>query len=214
MSASADQVCCIFYSSLPPISKAYGTMCLAATTAYQLGKLSPACISLLYPEFWQFQVWKLANLFFLGKFSINFGIRLLLIARYVVQLEKAMWIADFLWMMIFGSLSLLLCVLSTIPPYRSPYLGTSLVYVLLYVRGRKFGERICIFGVNLKAFYLPWVMLGVDVVFGSPLMPDLLGIIVGHLYYFLIDMRPYPSGRYIMRTPSWVHEIVAWWRFG
>ena len=57
------------------------------------------------------QIWRLVtNFFFLGPFSINFAIRLLLIARYVVQLERGPFdrrTAEFLWMMIFAALSLL-----------------------------------------------------------------------------------------------------------
>ncbi|VFQ81382.1 unnamed protein product [Cuscuta campestris] len=69
-----------YYKSLPPISKAYGTACLAVTVAFALGVVNPANIALL-PElvFYRFQVWRLiTNFFFLGKFSINFGIRLLM----------------------------------------------------------------------------------------------------------------------------------------
>ncbi|KAF3531317.1 hypothetical protein DY000_02037099 [Brassica cretica] len=101
-----------YYNSLPPITKAYGTLCLLATTLAQLGLLAPIHIALI-PEFVfkHFQVWRLiTNLFFLGGFSINFGIRLLMIARYGVLLEKGPFerrTADFLWMMIFGSLTLL-----------------------------------------------------------------------------------------------------------
>ncbi|XP_047181073.1 derlin-1-like [Vigna umbellata] len=96
-----------FYHSLPPITKAYGTACVLATAAYHLGLYSPIHIALLYERvFYGFQVWRLfTNLFFLGPFSINFGIRLLMILRYGVQLEKGPFdrrTADFLWMMIFG----------------------------------------------------------------------------------------------------------------
>lgn len=103
-----------FYNSLPPISKAYGTLCLLATTAFQLGLYDPGLIALDYGlVFKHFQVWRLfTNFFFLGKFSINFGIRLLMIARYGVQLENGPFqrrTADFLWMMIFGALTLLVC---------------------------------------------------------------------------------------------------------
>ena len=35
-----------------------------------------------------------------------------------------------------------------------------------------------------QAFYLPWAVLALDVIFGSTLVPDLMGIIAGHLYYF------------------------------
>ncbi|XP_059634883.1 derlin-1-like [Cornus florida] len=203
-----------FYNSLPPISKAYGTLCLLATTAYQIGLYQPAHIALIYElVFSRFQVWRLiTNFFFLGKFSINFGIRLLMIARYGVQLENGPFerrTADFLWMVIFGALSLL--VLSAIPLLWSPFLGISLVFMLLYVWSREFpNANINIYGlVTLKAFYLPWAMLALDVIFGSPLLPDLLGIIAGHLYYFLTVLHPLAGGKNMLKTPMWVHKLVS-----
>ena len=61
----------------------------------------------------------------------------------------------------------------------------------------------------LQAFYLPWAMLALDVIFGAPLMPDLLGIIAGHLYYFLTVLHPLATGNIILRTPRWVYPYVA-----
>lgn len=57
----------------------------------------------------------------------------------------------------------------------------------------------------LQAFYLPWAMLALDVIFGSPIMPDLLGIIAGHLYYFLTVLHPLAGGKNILQTPRWVY---------
>ncbi|KAJ4952244.1 hypothetical protein NE237_029076 [Protea cynaroides] len=205
-----------FYNSLPPITKAYGTLCVLATIAYQIGLLNPANIALFYSYvFSRFQVWRLfTNFFFLGNFSINFGIRLLMIIRYGVQLENGPFerrTADFLWMMIFGALSLL--VLSAIPLLWSPFLGTSLVFMLLYVWSREFpNAQISIYGlVTLKAFYLPWAMLALDVIFGSSPIPDLLGIIAGHLYYFLTVLHPLAGGRSIVKTPTWLRKLVERW---
>lgn len=208
-----------FYKSLPPISKAYGTACLVATAVYQLGLYHPVHIALLYEQvLFRFQVWRLfTNFFFLGPFSINFGIRLLMIVRYGVQLEKGPFdrrTADFLWMMIFGAFALL--VLSAIPFFWTPFLAISLVFMLLYVWSREFpNAQINLYGlVALKAFYLPWAMLALDVIFGSALMPDLLGIIAGHLYYFLTVLHPLAGGKNILKTPMWVHKLVARWRIG
>jgi Derlin-2/3 len=208
-----------WYQSLPPISKAYGTACLAATTAFQLGLLNPLYISLIHKEaFSHFQVWRLVtNFFFLGKFSINFGIRLLMIARYGVQLEQGPFkgrTADFLWMMIFGSFVML--VLSAISLFHSPFLGVSLVFMLLYVWSREIpNAQVNLYGlVSLKSFYLPWAMLALDVIFGSPIMPDLLGIFAGHLYYFLTVLHPLATGKRYLHTPKWVHKLVAKWRIG
>lgn len=208
-----------FYKSLPPITKAYGTLCLLMTTIYQIGLYDPIDIALSYKlVFSRFQVWRLiTTFFFLGNFSINFGIRLLMIARYGVQLEKGPFdrrTADFLWMMIFGAFSLL--ALAAIPIFRVPFLGISLVFMLVYVWSREFpNAQISIYGlVTLKAFYLPWAMLALDVIFGSGIMPDLLGIIAGHLYYFLTVLHPLAGGKNILKTPAWVQKIVARWRIG
>ncbi|KAJ0030817.1 hypothetical protein Pint_13303 [Pistacia integerrima] len=204
----------IFYNSLPPICKAYGTLCLAVTTACQLRLLNPNYLGLDYElVFLRLQVWRLfTNFFFIGFFSINFGIRLLMIVRYGVNLEKGPFdrrTADFLWMMIFGALSLL--VLSAIPIFQTGYLGISLVFMLIYVWSREFpNAQINIYGlVTLKAFYLPWAMLALDVVFGSPLMSDLLGIIAGHLYYFLTVLHPLSTGKNLLKTPKWVYPYFA-----
>ncbi|KAG8376077.1 hypothetical protein BUALT_Bualt09G0026000 [Buddleja alternifolia] len=141
-------------------------------------------------------------------------------ARYGVQLENGPFqrrTADFLWMMLFGALSLL--VLSAIPYFWSPFLGISLVFMLLYVWSREFpNANINIYGlVSLKAFYLPWAMLCLDVIFGSPIVPDFLGIIAGHLYYFLTVLHPLAGGKSILKTPAIIidrHKLVARWRIG
>ncbi|XP_076921833.1 derlin-1-like [Bidens hawaiensis] len=208
-----------WYNSLPPISKAYGTLCLVTTAAVSLQLLPIYYIALIHKEvFYHFQVWRLlTNFVFLGPFSMNFGIRLLMLARYGVQLENGPFnrrTADFLWMMIFGSLTLM--VLSALPFVESYFMGVSLVFMLLYMWSREFpNANINIYGlVQLKAFYLPWAMLAMDVIFGSPLGPDLYGIIAGHLYYFLTVLHPLSGGEFMLQTPKLVHKIVAKYRIG
>jgi hypothetical protein len=50
-------------------------------------------------------------------------------------------------------------------------------------------------------------MLALDVIFGSPIIPDLLGIIAGHLYYFLTVLHPLAGGKNILKTPMWVYPF-------
>lgn len=61
------------------------------------------------------------------------------------------------------------------------------------------------FVLKLQAFYFPWAMLALDVIFGSPIWPDLLGIIAGHLYHFLTVLHPLAGGKNILKTPRWVY---------
>ena len=41
-----------------------------------------------------------------------------------------------------------------------------------------------------RAPYLPWVMLGFSVLIGNAITMDLIGIAVGHVYYFLEFVYP------------------------
>jgi Derlin-2/3 len=43
---------------------------------------------------------------------------------------------------------------------------------------------------SFNAPYLPWVLLSFSVVLGNSATIDLIGIIVGHVYYFLEDVYP------------------------
>lgn len=51
-------------------------------------------------------------------------------------------------------------------------------------------------------------MLCLDVIFGSPIVPDLLGIIAGHLYYFLTVLHPLAGGKTVLKTPALMYPCV------
>ncbi|XP_042487862.1 derlin-1-like [Macadamia integrifolia] len=208
-----------YYQSLPPVVKTYGVICLMTTSAYHLQLINPENLALSYESVLKkLQIWRiLTNFFFLGSFSVPFAVRLLMLARYGVLLEKGPFdkrTADFLWMMIFGAFSLL--VLAAVPLLWSPFRGISLVFMLVYVWSREFpNARISIYGiVTLKGFYLPWAMLALDLILGNRLMPNILGMAVGHLYYFLTVLHPLAEGRDILKTPLWVHKLVVFWGKG
>ncbi|KAJ8752880.1 hypothetical protein K2173_008615 [Erythroxylum novogranatense] len=208
-----------YYNSLPPVSKIYGVACLMTTTGFYLGLYNPLILALFYEDvIKRFQVWRLiTNFFFLGPFSFPFAFRLIIIAKYGVSLERGPFdkrTADFVWMFFFGALSLL--VMSAVPVLWSPFMGVSLVFMIVYIWGREFpNARISIYGlVSLKGFYLPWAMLALDLLFGNPLKPDILGMIAGHLYYFLTVLHPLSGGKLMLKTPVWVHQLVSFWGEG
>ncbi|KAG5066086.1 hypothetical protein AAZX31_04G113100 [Glycine max] len=208
-----------YYRSLPPVSKAYGVACLMTTAAFYLQFYDAWNIALDYGSvFKRLQVWRLiTNFFFLGPFSFPFAIRLIIIAKYGVSLERGPFdnrTADYVWMFIFGALSLL--VIAAVPFFWYPFMGISLVFMLVYVWSREFpNARINIYGVvSLKGFYLPWALLALDLIFGDPIKPDIVGMIAGHLYYFLTVLHPLAGGKFRFKTPLWVHKIVAYWGEG
>ena len=74
------------------------------------------------------------------------------------------------------------------------FLGHPLSFMMVYIWGRtpdNINVRLSFLGVFVfSAPYLPWVMLGFSFFLGNPFETDLLGIIAGHLYYFLEFVYP------------------------
>lgn len=62
------------------------------------------------------------------------------------------------------------------------------------------------FGTQFKAYLLPWVLLIFNMIITGRFLADLVGIIVGHLYYFLVFIYPdeYGGDRWI-QTPSFFY---------
>ncbi|GAQ79084.1 hypothetical protein KFL_000240150 [Klebsormidium nitens] len=207
-----------WYHSLPPVSRTFGTLCFGATVANALGLVSPMSLILSWDLiFKKFQIWRLVtNFIFLGKFSFPFAMFLMYIARYSVQLEKHHYqnrTADFVYLMMFGAAVLLL--VSFLAPFLGLYLlGPPLIFMLIYLWSRaNTSANVSIMGmVSVQALYLPWAMLALDVIFGNSPVPGLLGILVGHTYYFLTAVYPRLSnGTELLRTPKFVHDMVRSW---
>lgn len=55
---------------------------------------------------------------------------------------------------------------------------------------------------TFNAPYLPWVILGFGLMLGQSPVFDLLGILIGHIYFYLEDVLPGMIGRRILVTPT------------
>lgn len=56
---------------------------------------------------------------------------------------------------------------------------------------------------------MPWALLAVNTMFGHPFLVDLLGIVVGHIYYFLTVLHPQATGHNYLKTPRWVYPLTV-----
>ncbi len=77
------------------------------------------------------------------------------------------------------------------------FLGQAFTIMLVYVWSRRNPYvRMNFFGLlNFQAPFLPWVLMGFSLLLGNSIIVDLLGIAVGHIYFFL--------GRYISQSAWW-----------
>ena len=110
-------------------------------------------------------------------------------------------------MFIFGG-ALMICIALFV---NLVFLGQAFTIMLVYVWSRRNPViRMNFFGLmNFQAPYLPWVLLGFSLLLGNSVVVDILGIAVGHVYYFLEDVFPQqPGGFRILVTPGILKRIL------
>ncbi|KAI9906000.1 hypothetical protein PsorP6_014025 [Peronosclerospora sorghi] len=91
--------------------------------------------------------------------------------------------ADFVYMLLLGSVVMILVA----PFVNIHFLGSSLTFMMVYLWGRR-NEHVRMSFLGLFPFtapYLPWVLFSFSILLGNSATTDLIGIIVGHTYYFL-----------------------------
>jgi len=207
-----------WYMDIPPISRIYFTSALLTTAGCALDIISP--FNLYYNFdliFFQGQVWRLFTSFlFFGMFSLHFFFHMYFLVRYCRLLEEGDFRgrkANFVLMLLFG-----IFTISLIAPFISAnFLGNSLSFMMTYIWGRRNENvKMSFLGVfSFTAPYLPWVMLAFTLLTGNSLIMDMIGIIVGHLYYFLEYVYPVVANirgwrlRKIMEPPSGLQYLCG-----
>lgn len=185
------------YMDMPLITKAYTTACVLTTLAVQLEIVSPFQLYLnLDLIFNNCQVWRIFTTFlFFGQFGFNFLFNIIFTYRYCRMLEEGSFrgrTADFFYMFLFGGALMIIIAVFV----QLLFLGQAFTIMLVYIWSRRNPYvRMNFFGLlNFQAPYLPWVLLAFSLLLGNSIMVDLMGIAVGHMYYFLEDVFPYQAG--------------------
>mmetsp|Transcript_2133 Transcript_2133/g.7591 ORF Transcript_2133/g.7591 Transcript_2133/m.7591 type:complete len:238 (+) Transcript_2133:120-833(+) len=201
-----------WFQTIPPITRIWATSCVATTVLSGMKFISLNSIYLSFTlVFKKFQLWRLITPFFyIDRFGFRFVMNLVFILSYSAPLEKITYehrTADYAFMLLFGMASLLpLAYLTSMY-----FTAIPLIFMALYVWSRYNPDaNVSIWGVlKLKAFYLPWALLGLGFLLGHNPMNDLAGILVGHLYYFLHVLHPRRTGKAILVTPQWLRKALS-----
>eukprot|EP00899_Mesostigma_viride_P007631 jgi/Mesvir1/1686/Mv21148-RA.1 len=187
-----------WYKQMPVITRSYLTLSFLTTAGCALELISPFSIyfnrSLIFSKL---QLWRLfTNFFFFGNLGLDFLFHMFFLVRYCKLLEEGSFrgrTADFFYMLLFGGT--LLTAVTAIPNINIQFLGSSLTFMMVYVWGRRNPNvQMSFLGLfNFSAPYLPWVLLVFSFMVGGSSLVDLLGMGVGHIYYFLEDVYPFLS---------------------
>ncbi|TMW57048.1 hypothetical protein Poli38472_002973 [Pythium oligandrum] len=182
-----------WYYEIPIISRLYLTGAFLTTTACALDLVSPFSLYFNFNLiFFKGQVWRLlTNFLFFGLFSLDFLFHMYFVVRYCRLLEEGSFrgrTADFLYMLLLGAFFMILVA----PFVNIHFLGSSLTFMMVYVWGRR-NEHVRMSFLGLFPFtapYLPWVLFSFSLLLGNSATTDIMGIVIGHIYYFFEDVYP------------------------
>lgn len=125
--------------------------------------------------------------------------------RYSRLLESSSSLPTYSYLMLYATVSLLLITTLT-PISTSGFLGPSLSQTLVYIWSRRNPDtRLAFLGLLVfNAPYLPWVLMGFSLcMHGSIPRDEILGVVVGHVWYFFSDVWPGVFGGRPMEPPAW-----------
>ncbi|KAG5178818.1 Der1-like family-domain-containing protein [Tribonema minus] len=206
-----------WFKSLPPVSKVLITSLVGSTVLVMLGVIDAYNLALLWsPLRHKFEIWRLyTNAVFLGAPSFPFLMNLMIFGQYSIRYEKDAFdtgggggSADYAWMLAFG-----MAVLSglSLAFFVVPFLSIPLMFMIIYVWSRKVPDVPTSFwGITVQSVYVPWVMVAFNLLTGASAFNPLLGIGVGHLYYFLVDVVPDQFGKDVLTTPAFLTDLFGY----
>ncbi|CAK9008866.1 unnamed protein product [Durusdinium trenchii] len=155
---------------------------------------------------YELQLWRLVTCFlFLGTFSLPYCWNTWVLVHYCSSLEDVAFhqkSADFLWMLICGAGMILALTYFFGNTY---FVSGALIDLMTYVWGRRNSTaQMQVLFFTVRAPYLPWVLSWISLLMGGNIQDHLLGIAVGHTYFFFEDVYPLlptSKGFRLFRTP-------------
>lgn len=207
------------WEAMPPLTKTWLGFSVASTALVAMGTLDPTKM-LFYPPlvYQNFEIWRLvSNFLFFGKFSFGFLMQMFILVRFSTSVELEPYktsrvggSADYAFaLLIMGTCCLI------IGAFMGMYfMGPPLIFAVLYLWSRLHPEDPTnIWGFRFAGKHLPWALMAFTILTGGSPVSDVIGVIVGHAYYFLVDVLPRMKGGPIVQTPelfiSMIHRATA-----
>jgi Derlin-2/3 len=184
---------------IPIISRYYLSSSLLLTLGCYLDFISPLTLYFNWDlVFMKGQYWRLFSSFlFFGTFSLDFVFHMYFVMRYCRLLEEGWFRSrsiDFALLLMYGATIMVLCVTYISFFSKIKFLGHPLTFMLVYLWSRDPDNarvQMSFLGVlQFEAPYLPWVLLSFSLLIGTPVEMDILGILVGHSYFFMDYVFP------------------------
>lgn len=202
-----------WFKSLPIFTRHWFALTILLSLLGRFSILSPKYLILDYFSiFHSFQIWRPVTALFYYPITPQTGFHFLIncyfLYNYSLRLESGLFSgrpADYFFMLIFNWIA---CVIIGLF-FNFPYLMDPMVLSVLYLWCQLNKETIVNFwfGTQFKAQFLPWVLLGFNLIIAGGGIMELVGIVVGHLYFFLAIQYPQEfGGPVFLTTPQILYK--------
>lgn len=198
-----------WFRRIPQITKYWFTGSLIVPLVARLGLVNARWLVLNYGLLiHSFQIWRPLTAVLYFPTGFPYLLNLYFLYNYSTQLETGIYDgrpADYLFLLLFNWISLVLVALMI----GLPMLMSPMILSVLYIWCQFNKDQIVQFwfGTQFKAMYLPWVLALFNLFLGGSGFYELLGILVGHLYFFLMYKYPVDfGGRQLIATPSFLYH--------
>ncbi|XP_067938077.1 derlin-1-like [Watersipora subatra] len=203
----------LWFQSIPVITRYWFAGSIIFPLAGRFGLLSYHNMILNYSLINRFQIWRpfTSVLYYpiTPATGFHYLITLYFLYSYSNRLESGAFAgktADYLFLLIFNWLALVvLCLMLDFPLLFDP-----MVMSVLYIWCQLNRDTVVQFwfGTQFKAMYLPWILLAFNLIISGGGFSELLGILVGHLYFFLMFKYPQDfGGQTYISTPSILYKF-------
>ncbi|ORX46902.1 hypothetical protein BCR36DRAFT_585007 [Piromyces finnis] len=200
-----------WYTGIPLVTRYIMTLSFAVPILMNFGIVGTKTIALIGPAIYEkLQIWRLFTHFFVNKLSFGFLMNIFFLYQSLSTLENQQFYgrkADYVWFFVFGML-----VLDLVGVVRGYFFlpQAFMFYIMYYWSQTNRNSNVSfMFGFQFKAIYFPFVLIAFGLLTGGGLdLTQLLGIGVGHIYYFLKDIWPNQyGGRQFLATPNFIKKL-------
>ncbi|CAF1460897.1 unnamed protein product [Adineta steineri] len=195
-----------WYKSIPPITRVWFTASIVVPLAVVLQIVDPLHFILYGNSIIKYFIIFMAV--FIHEINLEYLVKLYFLYKYSSRLETSTFNdrpADYVFCLTF----LWLCNIIVLFILRIPGSMGSMVMCVIYIWCQLNKEEIQSFwfGTQFKAMYIPWAILIFNWIVDRTFLADFCGIVIGHLYYFLVFKYPQDfDGVRLLQTPKFLYR--------
>jgi len=202
-----------WYRNLPYVTRLYLTTAFATTLLTTFNVISPM---MLYLDFHniinRFHFWRLLSCFvFFGKFSLPFIMQMVILVQFFGSCERTYFTglrgrAEFIFFMLCTIACVYLVHCTLVPIY---FGGEVLIFAAMHYWCRREPTRLVnLYGFQIKAWYFPFVLLVLNMLLGANIVFGALGVLIGHLFWFLTEFVPIRYQRKVLKCPDALYSLI------